>query len=806
MKLKLIGEPITTPEGLSKVPRVLRGNGRLIPQRYVAAAESQIKEMIEQGIIERSVSPISVPIHLTPKPGTDPVEMRFCLDCKMVNTLILRENFPMMGMREFIDWMGSVQPEFFVKLDLTKMYFQLPLEVQSRLLTAFNLGAEKYQFTRVVMGVANSVGHAQNVMVNQVLGGLVMKILFPYLDDILLPGNRTTHPIKPALREVLERFRRHGLLLKGAKCEIMVKETIFLGHHISRRGVEISPQKRVNFEDIKRPVTTTMLRSFLALANYFRRFLPRFSETAACLYKITGGRKHQKIEWSEEREASFVKIKKLVQEAVRLSYLKEEGDIEVYCDASKFGFGGGIFQKQGEVFEGQPVLTPIAFYGKMFEEHQVKWHTSDREMFAICYGMLGFHHLLAGRKFVVFTDHSALKSIKDSVSDKINRMKNKLADFDYEIRGIEGSKNYVGDGMSRLFAREHDGEPVTEDAEIEKIIEAYSNQSLNSLTEVEGGYLPWMQHYHGERGHWPIKRTMELIRQENNEWPGCEEMMTKYVEGCKACEVNEPRRQRYHGKSYSLSGDRPGATWAIDLKEVGEGYDGHKYILIIIDTFSRRATMYPLRGKMAEEATYWIWHHMLDTGRPESVRYDPGREFNNGLLRSILTFINAQHIQCASGDHNSNGIVERFIGEVDGQLRRFYQSRSKKVGTDWIWFLPAIAKNHNEMVHGTTGVAPNAFHGDKFWKLTEEERENLITYVNNKIIMSKPRIKDRANGGELQPGVRVFIAVEVKEKRNLESRNWEGPFTIGARHGDVVEVEERKGMTYHISRLKVAKE
>jgi hypothetical protein len=135
MKLELIGDPITTPEGLSKVPKALRGNGRKLPQRYVAAADSQIRDMLEQGIIEKSVSPISVPIHLTPKPGTDPLEMRFCLDCKMVNALLKRYNFPIMGMEEFLGWMGLVAPEFFIKLDLTKMYFQLPLEEESRLLT-----------------------------------------------------------------------------------------------------------------------------------------------------------------------------------------------------------------------------------------------------------------------------------------------------------------------------------------------------------------------------------------------------------------------------------------------------------------------------------------------------------------------------------------------------------------------------------------------------------------------------------------------------------------------------------------------
>jgi len=805
MKLKLVGEAITSPEGLSRVPRGLRGNGRTLPQRYVSAADSQIKAMLEQGVIEISTSPISIPIHLTPKPNTNPVEMRFCLDCKLVNTLIQRENFPMMGIPEFLGWMGSVRPEFFIKLDLTKMYFQLPLEQQSRLLTAFNWRAEKFQFTRVVMGMANSVGHAQNIMVNQVLAGLVMTVVFPYLDDCLIPGNRTTHPPIAALRSVLDRFRHANLVLNDGKCEIMVKSTIFLGHKISRHGVEISPKKKVDFVQVPRPVTTTNLRSFLALASYFRRFLPKFAETAACLYSVTGGSKQSKIIWTEERDSSFVKIKTMVQRAVVLKFLQDEGDVILFCDASKYGFGGGIFQNQGEIFEDKSVLTPIAFWGRAFEPHQVKWHTSDREMFAICFGILSFHHLLAGREFVVYTDHAALVSMRESDSEKINRMKEKLTVYNWTAKSIKGKENVIGDGMSRIFVDEDKVDGARDDGDIEEVIQAYNNQSLNLLSVTNTSYLPWIQYYHGERGHWSLRKTMELIRAEGKEWPGCEEMMKEYIDGCQACIVNEPRRQHFHGKQYSLSGNRPGNAWAIDLKEVGEGYSGHKYVLCIIDEFSRRVTLYPLLGKSAEEATYYIWHHIMDNGRPESVRYDPGREFNNSLLKGIVTFLGAQNIQTAAGDHGSNGIVERFIRELDEQLRRYFQNRSARTATDWIWYLPVIARNHNEMAHGTTGVPPNALHGDRFWGLAEEEREHLIEYVRTNIIKSKPLKQSRANGDELQEGVIVYIAVEDKEKRNLDATNWEGPFEIGRRRGDLIEVLERKGLEYHISRVKVAK-
>lgn len=803
-KLNLVGEPIDTPEGLRKAPAELKGNGRRLPPRYLEAARKQINELVEQGVLEPSTSPISVPLLLTPKPNTDPLEMRLCLDCKKVNTLILRENFPMGGMNEFIGWMEDVQPEFFIKLDLTQMYFQLPLEMRSRLLMAFVFGYDKWQFTRVVMGTANSVGHAQNVMVNQVLVGLMLKTAFSYLDDIIIPGNRTTHDIGKALVEVLLRFRERGLYLKRAKCEIMVSETIFLGHKISREGVEISPKKRVDFNAAPRPVTTTNLRSFLALANYFRKYLPNYAEVAAPLYKLTGGPKQRRIEWTEDRELAFKEIKRMVQEAVPLRWMTREGRTEVYCDASKFGFGGGIFQDQGEDFEGKQILTAIAFWSGAFTDYQVKWHTSDREMFSMCYGIMMYHHLLAGRPFTVFTDHSALVSMRESVSERINRMKEKLAIYDMTLADIAGKRNCIGDGLSRIFINEEDHEPPEGDEEVERVIEAYSNQSLVLMTEEDSTYLPWLRHYHGERGHWPLEKTMGIVRQERAEWPDCERMLQDYIANCEVCTANEPRRQRYHGRRYSLSGDRPGVAWAIDLKEVGEGYEGHKYILVIIDEFSRRVTLFPLRGKSAEEATYYVWHHILDSGRPERVRYDPGREFNNDILKGILEFLQAQDIQTGAGDHRGNGIVERFMAELDGQLRRYYQSRPPRTATDWIWFLPVIAKNHNEIRHSTTGMAPNELHGERFWGLEEDERDRLISHVRDAIVKAKPRRVDRANAEALQVGVRVYVAVETKEKRNLEGVNWEGPFTIIRRRGDLVEVRERQGYEYHVSRLKLA--
>lgn len=106
------------------------------------------------------------------------------------------------------------------------------------------------------------------------------------------------------------------------------------------------------------------------------------------------------------------------------------------------------------------------------------------------------------------------------------------------------------------------------------------------------------------------------------------------------------------------------------------------------------------------------------------------------------------------------------------------------------------------MVHGITGIQPNALHGDRFWGLSETERESLLRYVTENIVKAKPSRATQINKDELKEGDIVYISVEEKEKRNLEAVNWDGPFTITLKRGDLVTVRERPGLEYHISRLK----
>jgi hypothetical protein len=87
-----------------------------------------------------------------------------------------------------------------------------------------------------------------------------------------------------------------------------MKEKIsFLGHRISANGLKVDPEKVRAVDDWKVPKDVHGVRSFLGLANYFRRFLQGYSKMVVPSTNLT--QKDKRWEWTEERQEAFEKVK-----------------------------------------------------------------------------------------------------------------------------------------------------------------------------------------------------------------------------------------------------------------------------------------------------------------------------------------------------------------------------------------------------------------------------------------------------------------------------------------------------------------
>ena len=137
------------------------------------------------------------------------------------------------------------------------------------------------------MGLSNAPAVFQSAM-NQIFGPLLNRCVCVYLDDILI-FSKTEEAHLRHLAHVLALLRKHDLKAKMAKCEFFKPELKFLGHIVSVDGMRPDPAKVATVRDWPTPVSVYEVRSFLGLANYFRKYIRGYSTVAAPLTDLLKG-------------------------------------------------------------------------------------------------------------------------------------------------------------------------------------------------------------------------------------------------------------------------------------------------------------------------------------------------------------------------------------------------------------------------------------------------------------------------------------------------------------------------------------
>ena len=113
-----------------------------VPQAFQAMVKQELKEMLDQEIIEPSVSEWAAPIvPIAKKDGS----LRLCVDYRRLNAISQTNAYPMPRIDDLIDQLGQAQ--FLSTLDLTRGYWQVPMGKASCNKTAFVTPAGQFQFT-----------------------------------------------------------------------------------------------------------------------------------------------------------------------------------------------------------------------------------------------------------------------------------------------------------------------------------------------------------------------------------------------------------------------------------------------------------------------------------------------------------------------------------------------------------------------------------------------------------------------------------------------------------------------------------
>src|SRR5690606_13835704 len=145
--------------------------------------------------------------------------------------------------------------------------------------------------------------------------------------------------------------------------------------------------------------------------------------------------------------------------------------------------------------------------------------------------------------------------------------------------------------------------------------------------------------------------------------------------------------------------------WALDLASM-ESYveynDGFKFILCIIDVFSKYAWCVPLKNKTGAMILKAVKDVITESKRsPEFIWCDKGSEFYN---KQFQDWAKSKNITIYSTYGESKSVVvERFIRTLRELLAKKFSSTNSR---DWVKMLPNTLKFYNNKFHSTIGMSP----------------------------------------------------------------------------------------------------
>lgn len=463
---------------------------RPLPYRGREIVSKQVKEWLEQGVISPSTSSYAAPLVLVPKKdGTT----RVCVDYRALNSITITDKYKIPNAKEYFAAMqGCV---VFSVLDMTSGYMQLPIKEKDRHKSAFLCPDGLFEFNRGSFGMKNMPGAFQRMM-DMTLAGLKWRTCLAYLDDVII-FSRSIEEHLDDLREVLDRMRDMGLTIKPGKCALLQERVVYLGHVISKEGLEPEPGK---IDQVRRylgkpPKNVSEVRTFLGFVGYYRNFVPRFAHTAEPLVNLT--RKGTTWNWTEKCMDAWNKLVSDLSNSKVLRPPNFDYPFILQTDASGFGLGAVLSQRlPSDPNNPKSSLTEVIIgcASRTLNEHERKWPNHEREALGVIWGCEYFRPYLWGSKFeiVVLTDNNAVTWLRNNIRPgRLTHWALRLSEFDFTLKHIEGFKNGNADYGSRL---PNDDDP-TEDAKRAK--EKASTEDPHIVPGVRGGDLFMAEPQHG---------------------------------------------------------------------------------------------------------------------------------------------------------------------------------------------------------------------------------------------------------------------------------------------------------------------
>ncbi|GBN87944.1 Transposon Tf2-6 polyprotein [Araneus ventricosus] len=542
------------------------------------------------------------------------------------------------------------------------------------------------------------------------------------LDDIIILSSSFEEGIGRVER-ILSISSEYGLEINFNKSHFLKKRIEFLGHVIEDGKILPSTLKTKVVLNFPEPANLKQIHSFLGLTGYFRKFIPKYFTIARPLSDLL--KKDRKFKFGEVERISFNQLKLMLAEKPVLRIYNPNYETELHTDASLEGYGAILMQKSPDDKNFHPT-----YYMSSKEISCL----SIRNSFQNCNRLFRARKNYAKKDFVTRVARWALL----------------LEEFDYVIDHRSATRMTHVDALSRSpiniscisfdnilprlkSAQDNDNE-VKAIKELLRIsaYENYCDRNGILCKFVEGKELvvvpdimqtEIIRNEH-ERGHTGVKYTEKHL-QDYYYIPKLRQKVEKIISNCVHCILINQKRGKKEGLLHPLQKeDTPlHIDHLVPLESTNKNY---KYVLAIIDAFTKFVWIYPTKSTTSTEVIAKLKIQKAVFGSPFQIISDRGTAFTSGDFADYWSKEKIKHHAITTDLPRANRQIERINQTIISVLSKLSLENPNK----WYKFTNELQQTINSTYQRSIDATPfellfgtqmNTGGLDKFKEMVEAE-------------------------------------------------------------------------------------
>ena len=212
-----------------------------------------------------------------------------------------------------------------------------------------------------------------------------------------------------------------------------------------------------------------------------------------------------------------------------------------------------------------------------------------------------------------------------------------------------------------------------------------------------------LQMMHDDLGHFGTAKTSARLR-ERFFLPSMSLEVDDWCRNCFPCQKRKNLVPTKRAPLQPIVTHRPGELVAMDIVEYPLSSQGYRYCLVMVDHFTKRLELYPLRNQKSETIAIlvfdcWIPRH----GAPEQIHHDQGKNLTAEMIQEICSFFEICNTQTAPFHPQPDGASEQSIRTVNVMLAKIVHEDQR----NWDLYIPSTCLACNTSVGSSKGFTPS---------------------------------------------------------------------------------------------------